>query len=367
MYVLKDADSGYVVSTKEMGTISAQMNYQNRLLTADVNAGNKIVFDPSGYIEAKGESSPFTLEMTLNDGYHSGNWYDLAVTGTAGDVSLMQTDAGYVLKSNTLSEFQVTANDGEWVRERNYDLASLGSVLIFENDDKSIGLAADLDQNGTYETVLHDSASGDVNNDGVLNISDVVLFQKWLLAVPDVRLSNWESADMNNDNQLNAFDLCLLKKTLLLMKNAAPPVFEEEKEVLHKVLHIDVDEKYDNIAAAALQESYSSETSEIVCELKNQNVGKGFYYFPIPFLEKYEDGNWTEIYNGDSAAKYQYGDGYALCGYADYVADDKEFSTQLKIETKNLSPDLHAGHYRFKIYTAKSIVYAEFDVIDSEQ
>ena len=37
------------------------------------------------------------------------------------------------------------------------------------------------------------------------------------------------------------------------------------------------------------------------------------------------------------------------------------------IETKNLSPDLHAGRYRFKIYTAKSIVYAEFDVIDSEQ
>jgi len=367
MYVLKDADSGYVVSTKEMGTISAQMNYQNRLLTADVNAGNQIVFDPSGYIEAKGESSPFTLELTLNDGYHSGNWYDLVVTGTADDVSLMQTNAGYVLKSDTLSEFQVTANDGERVRERNYDLASLGSVLIFENDDKSIGLAADLDQNGTYETVLHDSASGDVNNNGVLNISDIVLFQKWLLAVPDVRLSNWESADMNNDNQLNAFDLCLLKKTLLLMKNAAPPVFEEEKEVLHKVLHIDVDEKYDNIAAAALQESYSSDTSEIACELKNQNVGKGFYYFPIPFLEKYEDGNWIEIYNGDSAAKYQYGDGYALCGYADHVADDKEFSTQLKIETKNLSPDLHAGHYRFKIYTAKSIVYAEFDVIDSEQ
>ena len=206
-----------------------------------------------------------------------------------------------------------------------------------------------------------------MNHNGVLNISDIVLFQKWLLAVPDVRLSNWESADMNNDNQLNAFDLCLLKKTLLLMKNAAPPVFEEEKEVLHKVLHIDVDEKYDNIAAAALQESYSSDTSEIACELKNQNVGKGFYYFPIPFLEKYEDGNWIEIYNGDSAAKYQYGDGYALCGYADHVADDKEFSTQLKIETKNLSPDLHAGHYRFKIYTAKSIVYAEFDVIDSEQ
>ena len=89
-----------------MGTISAQMNYQNRLLTADVNAGNQIVFDPSGYIEAKGESSPFTLELTLNDGYHSGNWYDLVVTGTADDVSLMQTNAGYVLNRIPCQSFR---------------------------------------------------------------------------------------------------------------------------------------------------------------------------------------------------------------------------------------------------------------------
>ncbi len=38
--------------------------------------------------------------------------------------------------------------------------------------------------------------AGDCNNDGAFNISDVVLLQKWLLAVPDTHFENWKAADM---------------------------------------------------------------------------------------------------------------------------------------------------------------------------
>jgi len=58
-------------------------------------------------------------------------------------------------------------------------------------------------------------ASGDVNNDGVFNISDVVLLQKWLLAVPDTNLANWKAVDFCADNKLDVFDLCLMKRALL--------------------------------------------------------------------------------------------------------------------------------------------------------
>lgn len=57
--------------------------------------------------------------------------------------------------------------------------------------------------------------SGDVNSDGELNVSDVVLLQKWLLAVPDTVLSDWNRADMYRDGNLDVFDLCLMKKVLL--------------------------------------------------------------------------------------------------------------------------------------------------------
>lgn len=56
---------------------------------------------------------------------------------------------------------------------------------------------------------------GDCNDDGSLNVSDVVLLQKWLLAVPDTHLANWQAADLCKDNKLDVFDLCMMKRLLL--------------------------------------------------------------------------------------------------------------------------------------------------------
>ena len=56
---------------------------------------------------------------------------------------------------------------------------------------------------------------GDVNLDGSFNVADVVLLQKWLLAVPDVKLANWKAADLCEDGRLDVFDLCLMKRLLL--------------------------------------------------------------------------------------------------------------------------------------------------------
>ncbi len=56
---------------------------------------------------------------------------------------------------------------------------------------------------------------GDVNADGEFNVADVVLFQKWLLAVPDAKLADWKAADLCKDDRLDAFDLCMMKRELL--------------------------------------------------------------------------------------------------------------------------------------------------------
>ncbi len=59
------------------------------------------------------------------------------------------------------------------------------------------------------------SVSGDVNNDGEYTVTDIVLFQKWLLAVDGTKLENWKSADLNNDNVLDPFDLVMMRKLLI--------------------------------------------------------------------------------------------------------------------------------------------------------
>lgn len=56
---------------------------------------------------------------------------------------------------------------------------------------------------------------GDVNADGESNISDVVLMQKWLLAVPDTDLVDWKAGDLCEDDKLNVFDLCQMREMLI--------------------------------------------------------------------------------------------------------------------------------------------------------
>ncbi|MGB4090466.1 MAG: dockerin type I domain-containing protein [Ruminococcus flavefaciens] len=59
------------------------------------------------------------------------------------------------------------------------------------------------------------TADGDINGDGSFGVSDAVLLQKWLLAVPDTHLANWWAADYNYDGRLDVFDLCLMKRELI--------------------------------------------------------------------------------------------------------------------------------------------------------
>jgi hypothetical protein len=56
---------------------------------------------------------------------------------------------------------------------------------------------------------------GDVNRDGIFNLADVFSLEKWLLAIPETNMNNWEMADFNQDGKLNAIDLTLMKRELL--------------------------------------------------------------------------------------------------------------------------------------------------------
>lgn len=56
---------------------------------------------------------------------------------------------------------------------------------------------------------------GDCNADGEFSVADVVLLQKWLLAVPDVTLPNWKAADLCKDDTIDVFDLVMMKRLLI--------------------------------------------------------------------------------------------------------------------------------------------------------
>ena len=55
---------------------------------------------------------------------------------------------------------------------------------------------------------------GDINSDGELNVSDLVIMQKWLLGKPVTGLNEWTAADFNSNSKLDVFDLCLMRREL---------------------------------------------------------------------------------------------------------------------------------------------------------
>ena len=69
--------------------------------------------------------------------------------------------------------------------------------------------------NPSYPFEKPSFVKGDVNSDGYFDIADVVLLQRWLLAVPDTHLANWKAADLCKDERLDVFDLCLIRRELL--------------------------------------------------------------------------------------------------------------------------------------------------------
>ncbi|HPY85212.1 MAG TPA: carbohydrate-binding protein [Ruminococcus flavefaciens] len=61
---------------------------------------------------------------------------------------------------------------------------------------------------------VNNTVIGDCNADGKFNIADIVTLQKWLLAVPDVELKDWQAADLCKDGKIDAFDLCMMRRSL---------------------------------------------------------------------------------------------------------------------------------------------------------
>ena len=101
-------------------------------------------------------------------------------------------------------------------------LKAVNEFMKNNNIDESLVFIVELQdfvENNDYtfeeKTNSDEFMMGDVNNDGAFNVSDVVLLQKWLLAVPDTHLANWKAVDFCEDNKLDVFDLTLMKRALI--------------------------------------------------------------------------------------------------------------------------------------------------------
>lgn len=113
----------------------------------------------------------------------------------------------------------------EWKKETATIKTSNDVMFVLYSKNVKAGEFVTLGSNGQSSGCMNyiviasengiDSVEGDVNSDGRFDIADVVLLQKWLLAVPDTKLADWKAGDLCEDNKLDVFDLCLMKRELI--------------------------------------------------------------------------------------------------------------------------------------------------------
>ncbi len=79
------------------------------------------------------------------------------------------------------------------------------------------------------QLIAAEPEKGDVSGDGSFGVTDIILLQKWLHAVPDTHLADWQKADFNEDGILNIFDFCLMKRELLKLTESGENMTNQGK------------------------------------------------------------------------------------------------------------------------------------------
>ena len=193
-----------------VGTVSNGGSVKNCYQTGAVNGTTNV-----GGVVGTVESGQVTIENC----YHAGG----NVTATSHSGGVTGTISGttkiancYYLKTNASHGVNNGSNTGA--------MAVTSNVLKLLSDDLGEGYSENISEyfNEGYPVLEWQDFSksqnvyyGDVNEDGVVTVADIVLLQKYLLAAKTLSNDQWLAADINQDGAVNGFDLALLRQDVI--------------------------------------------------------------------------------------------------------------------------------------------------------
>ena len=230
----------------------------------------------------------------------------------------------------TIEMWALGFNDDNYIAVRKDDFVIKG----YRNTEAEI-YAGDFD----IEFIdLGFETSGDINADGIFNIADVVLLQKWLLAAPDVELSDWKAADLCEDGKLDVFDLCLMKRELINKQN--PTYVEPDNRCeyptsLHTLknglkLYLGPDESYRSVARLPV--------STHLLEIGYQNNNDDWIF--TEYNGKY---GWIKLVNDDNNPTV----GYDVFADKPVIYLYPEQETDVHVELELTSSDLATTYPKY--------------------
>lgn len=184
--------------------INDSRNYWSKDTFTKVNGNTELSITPIGFIEGAPEGCNVTFHLRDGDVKYSEKYgfsdiQSQNIINSKAVTALSMLDREY--------ETQYTDDDGTLYAFKGFTTKRDDPKYIIDDDFIAIG---DIELFPLYEEV---NTTGDLNNDGCINSSDISLMIKWLLS-ENVTI-NKKSADINSDGTLNIIDLIFLKKLLI--------------------------------------------------------------------------------------------------------------------------------------------------------
>ncbi|HAG13568.1 MAG TPA: hypothetical protein DCG49_06865, partial [Ruminococcus sp.] len=211
-----DSDVGFYLTPGTAQAMSMSMEYEHYLMSAKADQSEKMLFTPDAEIECKNTSGAYEMEMVIDREARAVDWHKITVSGRNGGnlkMQLEQGGKGIILSGDNLKNVAVRANTYDNEAKRTFT-ADYGSVRIYEIDEKTVGIAADTDGDGVYETEIPadtERQKGDADGDGKVTNKDA---QMVLVAytdslgsgVVDLPEAAFNAADVDGDGKVGAGD-----------------------------------------------------------------------------------------------------------------------------------------------------------------
>ena len=146
--------------------------------------------------------------------------------------------------------------------------------------------------------------------------------------------------------------------TSLIKGNSDPEPIKSEDQEIQNFLDVEVDSSYDNIIVKMEKDSYSVDSEQIICTVQDNNVGKAFYFYEIPFIEKRIDDNWVRLYYNSNRLDIAQ---WMLCAEEGNTTEPN--SSRYTVRLADIKPKVTPGEYRLVVFTAKKTLYAPFTLV----
>ena len=214
-YALWNPTYNYNLAYDEPESYTLDMDYEKVAYFATAENARYTEFSPNGEYLIEGENVSYDIAMVTEDDVSVTDWYCMTVSGKdTNTVDISLADNGYILTADSLNNIKVMAENDEVAPELEFSTDAT-SVLIYEIDINTIGVAIDTDNDGTYETTIapdsdepsDDTRMGDVNDDGKINAADITKIAAHIKGLKSLDEDQKKRADVNSDGKINAVDI----------------------------------------------------------------------------------------------------------------------------------------------------------------